>query len=367
MNSNGLNKPKKIIQIICQMPQTGCGVGDYAFNLGKQLFDDFGVESQFIVCNLEFNQTNISNEFLFTNLVEKSAKELSAVLAVQMQEGAVVLLHYVGYGYAKRGCPVWLVKGMQCWRRKFPNIRLGIVFHEIYAKGYFWRSSFWLSPLAKQIAAQLFTMSDFCFTSTQVYADILRKLNSRKQNNICVLPVFSNVGESISSSLLSDRKSHLIVFGKSSSRALIYNRYLDVLKVSCRQLKIEEIHDIGEPIKNSLSKIDRIKVIKHGLLMPKDVGELLSEALAGVIFLPSRFILDKSGVFASYCAHRMLPVALTFDKSSKNKFVYDKYCWVPEKNGLFLLKDGQLLADGAYSWYQKHSLAEQAKIFVKFF
>ncbi|MFZ4728709.1 MAG: glycosyltransferase family 1 protein, partial [Pseudanabaena sp.] len=67
-----------------------------------------------------------------------------------------VLLHYVGYGYAKRGCPVWLVDGIQRWKNLYPDRLLVTMFHELHASGTPpWTSSFWLSPLQKNLVTRL--------------------------------------------------------------------------------------------------------------------------------------------------------------------------------------------------------------------
>ncbi|HYX18488.1 MAG TPA: hypothetical protein VE944_29820 [Nostoc sp.] len=82
-----------------------------------------------------------------------------------------ILLYYVGYGYAQRGCPVWLVDGLERWKNLFPKRSLVTMFHEISASVPPWTSAFWLSSLQRSLAARLAQMSDRCITSKQLYAD----------------------------------------------------------------------------------------------------------------------------------------------------------------------------------------------------
>ncbi|MCX5706526.1 MAG: glycosyltransferase family 1 protein [Candidatus Omnitrophica bacterium] len=362
-----LKKASTLIQIVPQMPPIICGVGDYAVNLAKQLRDSFGIDSRFVVCNPDWRLGKVETDYIFTVLTKRSWRKLLAVLTDYSKENAIVILHYVGYGYAKRGCPIWLLKGILYWRNKFPNIRLGIVFHEVYACDYPWRSSFWLSPLSKHIAAGLFSISDFCFTTTQTYADKLHKLDSNKQDRINVLPVFSNVKEPASSSLLSKRKQHLVIFGKDSNRSLVYNNCLDILKIICIQLKIEEIHDIGAPINRNFPKIEGVPIIEHGPLSSKAIGEFLSGVLAGVLTISPGSSLAKSSVFASYCAHRVIPIVVTLNQSVKDGLFPGKHYWLPSEDGSFSLEEGQLQADNAYDWYQNHCLSAHARAFVESF
>jgi len=72
-----------------------------------------------------------------------------------------------------------LVDGLQRWRTASINRLLVTMFHEVYATGPPWASSFWLSPLQRNLAARLAQMSDHCLTSRQGYAKLLYELSHR--------------------------------------------------------------------------------------------------------------------------------------------------------------------------------------------
>ena len=71
-----------------------------------------------------------------------------------------VILHYVGYGYEKRGCPLWLIRGLESWKRNHRVHRLLVIFHELYAAGSPWQSSFWNSPVQRWITGRLARLAD---------------------------------------------------------------------------------------------------------------------------------------------------------------------------------------------------------------
>jgi hypothetical protein len=134
-------------------------------------------------------------DFHITQVSVCSANTLLSLLPSDRQQPTTVLLHYVNYGYAKRGCPVWLVDGLQRWRSASVNRSVVTMFHEVYATGPPWASSFWLSPLQRNLAARVASLSDRCLTSRQGYAKLLYELSLGKQTQIPTLPVFSNIGE----------------------------------------------------------------------------------------------------------------------------------------------------------------------------
>src|SRR5467141_2905569 len=102
-----------VIQIVPRLPPATDGVGDYAIRVARQLRAAHQIESHFIVGDPEW-QPPMNLEFEAASIrVRSSAKLIEAL----QRNGSIAtaLLNYVGYGYAKRGCPVWLVKGLKQW------------------------------------------------------------------------------------------------------------------------------------------------------------------------------------------------------------------------------------------------------------
>jgi hypothetical protein len=274
-----------------------------------------------------------------------------------------VLLHYVGYGYAKRGAPVWLINGLERWRTNNEEARLLTMFHEVYASGPLWTSAFWLSSLQKHIAARLAMLSDSCLTSRQGFAEILNVLSRNKHSSIPTLPVFSNIGEPEQPTLpLKDRKRRLVIFGGHGNRTRVYKNSLPALERACRALAIEEIFDIGPPIDSIVSQVNDISLIQTGKRPASEISAILSDSIAGFLDYNTAF-LAKSTIFAAYSAHRLIPISASSDaRQVLDGLEAGKHYWTANAHEDTLsLAEGQGIADNAYAWYQTHKLSEHVK------
>ncbi|HEY9711325.1 MAG TPA: hypothetical protein V6D48_24155, partial [Oculatellaceae cyanobacterium] len=278
---------------------------------------------------------------------------------------ATVLLHYVGYGYARRGCPVWLVEGLRQWRTTGLNQFLVTMFHETYACGPPWSSSFWLSPLQRNLVARLAQISDRCFTSTQDYAKVLYKLSLGKQTQIPTLPVFSTIGEPERVSPLAERERRIVVFGSSRNRLQVYRKSLAQLELTCQLLEIEEIWDVGPSTSLTLSTVNGVPVVELGVRSGSEISGFMLNSLAG-FFDYSCDCLAKSTIFAAYCAHGLLPVSAQRSTLPLDGIEAGKHYWMPDRQTTTMkeLVELQAIAAHAYAWYQTHNLAVQAKTFA---
>jgi hypothetical protein len=270
------------------------------------------------------------------------------------------LLHYVSYAYHPRGCPAGLVRDLRRWREGVPERgerRLVTFFHEVYATGPIWRSSFWLSPLQQRLAAVLARTSDRVATSLDLYGRMLSRF--RPRGEVVVTPVFSTVGEPAAVPALAERQRRLLVFGGTGVRGRAYGPAREALATACRVLSIEEILDIG-PLREVPSAVDGIPVRSLGPLPAGAVGERMLGALAGFLAYPPGF-LPKSTIFAAYCAHGLLPVCAGPPHRGENSALAPPY-WEP---GSPRSSQGDLeaLASAARSWYLGHSIARQAESF----
>ena len=356
-----------IYSIVPQLPPAIGGVGDYALNLARQLRQDFHLETHFIVSDPAWSGAPHLQGFPVSQVTVQSSNQLlSLLLSDRTSVVTTVLLHYVGYGYAKRGCPLWLVDGLYCWRSEDNNCKLVTMFHEIYAFGPPWTSSFWLSPAQRNLAARLAQMSDRCITSKKLYADSIYKLSRGKQTQISTLPVFSNVGESDQAPSLANRTPRLVIFGGRQKRLRLYQNALKQLNAACQFLKIEEIIDIGPPIKMTLSQIDGVPIEKMGQLSTSAIREVLLDSVVGFFDYPTDF-LAKSTIFAAYCAYGLLPVSVDNPSNkSEDGIKAGKHYWTLDyrAKNWDLEREGQAIADNAHAWYQTHTLSMQASVFA---
>ena len=272
-----------------------------------------------------------------------------------------VVLHYSNYGFEARGCPTWLAPGLLRLKARGRETRLVTFFHEVYATGPPWRSSFWLSPVQRSIARRIAEASDALATSLPLYADLLGRWVERER--VPVLPVFSTVGEPSSPPAFEARAPSLVVFGTPGLRQRAYGELRPALERACRALGCEEIWDIGPPSELPGVRLGPSRIEALGLLPPREVSARLAEARAGFLAYPAAF-LPKSSVFAAYAAHGLLPVtAWRRDRRSG-----------PLRDGEQFLTVDRLETDrpacaevarAAHAWYGRHSLARQVEAFAR--
>ena len=170
--------------------------------------------------------------------------EMTRTTDVSSLSGDCLLLHFSGYGYHKRGVPLWLVEQVRSLRRPLPGLRRGVprAVRLQSALG----SAFWLGAWQKRIARELLDLSDFWLTNREESGRWL--LARREAAPHRVLPVFSNVGEP--ASIDNDRAPHLVVFGGPGVRANVY-QWAGGEVFDCARRRGLVIHDIGPPLQDA--------------------------------------------------------------------------------------------------------------------
>lgn len=357
---------KKLAQIVPRIFPATDGVGDYALNLARQLRQDYNIQTHFVVCDRHWSGDNIIDGFPVSQLSSPTAKELSSWLLKNKVN--TVLLQYVGYGYAQRGCPTWLVEGLKTWRTKSDRHILVTMFHEIYASGAIWQSAFWLSGIQKRIAGCLIQSSDRIITNRQASAEILSTIGKVNINCIEVIPVFSNIGEPQKLVPFAQRKKRLVIFGHANSKLRVYQNYIQHLENIYRAFAIEEIYDIGNYPKFDFNSISQFKVKTMGILPAEQISEILANSSVGFMAFPQIDYLGKSGVFASYCAYGLVPVLpFTNSKNVDGLEANQNYLSVQKPTDNISISRAESIARNAYQWYQNHNLFQQAKIVASLF
>lgn len=323
----------RVLQIVPHLPPPFEGVGTYAAALAGAL----GGESRFLVGDPAWAGAK--------NGARAVAARTAADLLAGIGDTGAVLLHYANYGYQARGCPAWLVEGMERWRG-----RLVTVFHEVCAAGPPWRSSFWLRPAQRRLAAALARRSEALATTLDVYAGLLRPWAGGRE--IAVLPVFSTVGEPAAVPPFGERARRIVVFGGAGVRGRAYGPFLPALARAARTLGAEEILDVGPPLPVP-SSAGEVPIRPLGVLAAAEVSALLLGSAAGFLAYPPGF-LPKSTIFAAYCAHGALPVCAWDRQPPDGALPY----WRVDGAG-----DPPAVAAAANRWYAGHSLRLQAERF----
>lgn len=353
---------QKILVIVPRLPPSIDGLGDYGLNLARQMRLDFGVITEFVVADPNWMGSTEIEGFHVHALKSRSATELVTFL----KSFNTVLLHYVGYGYAKRGCPLWLVDGLELWYNSSPQKKLITMFHELFAFGPIWTSQFWTSPVQRWLVFRLLKITTHSLTSKNSYAEILKSYSTDKNQVIDVLPVFSNIGELENNPRLVDRKKNLVVFGGAGWRSRVYNESQKELSRVVRELKIENIIDIGSPLAFKIPPIENREIQIMGNLPSEAISKILAESVVGFFNYPPGY-LAKSGIFASYCSHGVVPVGHWPKEQVADGLEEGIHYWLVDKNSQTMnLSDAQETANQAFAWYQGHRLSYQAKKFVDF-
>ncbi|WP_310426779.1 glycosyltransferase family 1 protein [Chamaesiphon sp. VAR_48_metabat_135_sub] len=350
-----------ILSIVPRLPPAIDGVGDYAHLLSKALADRHGILTKFIACD---PLKPIASEQGDLSAIQLPQRSRDSLLTILTRSGHIdtILLHYVGYGYARRGCPLWLVAALSKWKAAKSSRRLVIMFHEVYATSDRpWSSQFWTSPIQRQIAQDLADLGDIVITSNQLFANLIQELTNKHDGKIDILPIFSNVGENRSPLPLTERQPWLVTFGNSSLRQSIYTDSLDRLTRVCQQLDLRKIYDIGHNSSTIVRPVPGVKIHAMGTLSTAEISQIFSCAQVGFINYSIPY-LAKSGIFAAYCAHQMLSVfddrnlGVNIDGLEYNKH----YLAIPGSDGIIDVNLAQTIANNAYQWYSQHSLRRVA-------
>ncbi|MBY0516456.1 MAG: hypothetical protein K2P81_06085 [Bacteriovoracaceae bacterium] len=348
------NRP--ILIIVPRLPPSINGVGDYALELAKRINQDHSQLFEFLVSDPSWKGENLISGFPVHKLESRDQTSLNGFL----KPYSSVFLHYVGYGYAKRGSPVWLVKGLGHWLNQNPSRRLYTMFHELYAFGPVWTSQFWTSPLQKQLAQKLMLMSTKCATSKQGYAEKIEKLSKGKHTNILVSPVFSNIGEPQERLPYIERDSNLIIFGSPGPKNRIYEQSMAGVEKIISAAKIKRVIEIGQKSDHAPSAIGGIKIEQMGTLPSPEISKLLSHSKIGFINYPTEY-LSKSGIFAAYCSHGLLTVATEYKNQKVDQVIESKHYMISDSE--FNEEIAERISGQAFKWYQEHNLKAQAQKF----
>jgi hypothetical protein len=345
---------KTILSIVPRLPPAIDGVGDYAWLLSQNLAARHQLSTQFITCDPIESAIEDPSQI---QLPQRSADALLTILD-KFDNIDTLLLQYVGYGYAKRGCPLWLLAALTKWRKARSSRRLVIMFHEVYASSNLpWSSQFWTSPIQKQIAQDLINLSDRVITNSQIFANTISKLSSKHDDKISILPIFSNVGECSAPIPLKERNPWLVTFGNSGFRRSIYTNSVEQVTSICQQLGIEEIYDIGHNSAEIVRQIPGVKVNPMGILPATEISQIFGMAQVGFINYPIPYIA-KSGIFAAYASHQICSV---FDLhnlgDNQDGIRLNEHYWsIGEVGASIDLDLAQSIANNAYQWYNRHNL-----------
>lgn len=300
----------RLFQLVPRIANWESGVFDYAEALALEL-RRFNIETVF-VANEHDKHIGQGGALQGFSVLPDSARQMSPrqlseharVGADEIPKHDPVLLHYVGYGYAKRGAPFWLARWVEELGRE--GVPIITFFHELYATGRPWESSFWLSGFQQRVAARIAQASAACVTNRTAFALWLNQRVRDKTLQTHVLPVLSTIGEP--KVLPKERADTLVIWSGGVRKKRLYQEHWGRVVDLCRRLGITRICDVG-PTSGTIPEItEGIDIDVKGVLSPKELSELLLKSRCGLLVDYPSSILGKSTVFAAYAAHGVVPI-----------------------------------------------------------
>ncbi|GAB4556455.1 MAG: hypothetical protein IV105_01625 [Rhizobacter sp.] len=290
------------------------------------------------------------------------AKRIDACIGEPGRQACSVVLHFSGYGYAKRGVCFWLLDELQALRAaRSHTLKLTVVFHELFAAGPPWSSAFWVSGSQKRIATLLAQMADLAWTNTQRHATWLSG-ELRSGVRLHQRPVFSNVGEPRSVPPPSGRVARAVVFGLSSTRQRVFDA-LQGHEATLQRLGIHELVEVGSGGASKWAMFDMPH--RHlGRLEQAELSELLLLSRFALVDYPAD-CLAKSGVFAAYAAHGCVvidthPPGPDTDGLVGGRDYFSLQTLIEGVDAGLGAHELELTAARCHRWYDEHRLDLQA-------
>jgi len=361
---SGTANSSTLIQLVPRRSAEPNGVADYALALAGAL-RTLGIKSVFLSGTPAAEVASLQDEWNTTSVPKRQAHSLADTLRslLAKTKASAVLLHFSGYGYQERGVPLWLVQGLRNWSRRAGGTSLLTIFHELYATGRPWQSSFWLSPIQISIARSILDLSSEVITPTEIFRD--RLLEWSRGSQIRPLPVFSNVGEAGCASPPAARAASAIVFGLGGVENRIFGLYRERVERIVETMGIEEIIDIGPRFSSLPTTVAKAPVISKGVLQRDRVSDVLAHARFGFVAYPFD-VLGKSGVFAAYAANGIIPVVFadrhrSYDGLEAGRHFLDGLRLETKLDANHLAGIQRRLFD----WYESHSLPAQARFIAQ--
>jgi hypothetical protein len=348
---------RRLIQVVPRLQPTRCGVSDHAIALASELRTSYGIDSAFVVLNSD-ERCDVPYA-----VIHCSADQLlNACISLSGNQPAAILVHLSGYGYSADGAPTLLAEALGSVRAD-GRFRVAVFFHELFATGMPWKSAFWYSQRQKKAVRRIAEACDLLVTNTSNYVDWLhRETVPQSAWPIQYMPVFSQVGEAQQHIPLADRDPVMAVFGLGGTRQNAY-RELSALGTMLEQLGIQEILDIG-PEFEPPGELHGIPVRRVGVLAASEIATQFSRSTFGFLSYPHTR-LAKSGVFAGYCAHGVVPVIARHFAGQVDGLEDGVHVLSPRTQTAAQASGLEGCSIAAWRWYSGHRLHDHAAIYAR--
>lgn len=308
---------RNLTHILPCLPPTLSGVGDYCVKLWK-----YWPESQpswsFLVTE---GALASQKQWPKVRIVEFEKSTTGLISSLEAIDAQTVVLHYAGYGFHPKGCPIYLPKALKEWKAVNTSRRVVIMFHELYATGAIWSSSFWVKPLAQKIIRDLILLADLWLTNCSRYRSKLIHNSAANPRKGALIPIGANIlpVEAVNFDrpwpLFTGDKLKVIIFGLAKTRLWTLNVHAKLLRSLCERGWVERITLAGSSgldVKATREMAQRRAYIGHAHLWHEafdltasQASQLLATQDLGLVSNEPD-VLTKSGVFAALSVHGVL-------------------------------------------------------------
>jgi len=136
---------------------------------------------------------------------------------------------------------------------------------------------------------------------------------------------------------------------------------LEAIRKACQTFQIESVIAFGKkPVDSPIG----LPVKNVGMLSAIEMAALLMESRIGYLDYFDGY-LAKSGIFAAYCAHGLVPLLLRNNHSEADGLEPGKHFWtataLPSETGVVAQRS---VADHVRKWYGRHSVTWTARTFA---
>lgn len=346
-----------LIQVLPHLTPGRCGVSDQAVLLAQGLKERHGIDSAFVV----LNSTEPSG-LSYPVIHAAPSQLLESCLKLTGGEPGAILVHVSGYGYSKDGAPTALARALEAVRAS-GQIEIGAYFHELFALGRPWKSSFWHSRRQRRALRGIIAQSGLIVTNIgQNLEWIRRKSPHGGKVPIHLMPVISPAGETDDPVPFAQRNPAMVVFGQGGTRMFAY-QHLAAAGNLLSSLGVREILDIGPDCKYP-SQVDGVPVKRVGMLAAEALPEVFSQNRFGFVTHEWSY-LARSSVLAAYCAQGAIPVMTRpFPKPSDGLFE-GVHVVTPRTVETARQAGWQTCSQAVWNWYNGHGLGAHVDLYAK--
>lgn len=346
-----------LIQVLPHLTPGRCGVSDQAVLLAQGLKERHGIDSAFVV----LNSTEPSG-VPYPVLYAAPSQLLESCLKLTGGEPGAILVHVSGYGYSKDGAPTALARALAAVRES-GQMQISVYFHELFAGGPPWKSSFWYSGRQRRALKGILAQAGLVVTNIGQNVEwIKRKSPHNGRVPIHLMPVISPAGETDDPVPYAQRNAAMVVFGQGGTRMYAY-RHLAATSNLLSSLGVREILDIG-PECDHPSQVDGVPVQRVGMLAAGELPGVFSQNQFGFVTHEWSY-LARSSVLAAYCAQGAIPVMTRPFPKPSDGLLEGVHVVTPRTVETARQAGWQTCSHAAWNWYNGHRLGAHVDLYAK--